>query len=287
MRVYEKSTASSQQSDIAKPSELDIHAEMSAAQTTDGSVILISVRVPQSLEGKPVSGEFEGIELPFFKDGEMYRAVLGIPYDHKAGLASVKVRVGAGKDAKAADASFSITPGDYESEVLKVDGRRVQPQNPKDLARITREQVEIGKAYAEITQKKYWSGPFELPIKSQFTSRFGTRRVYNGIQKSAHLGLDFRAAIGTPIHSAAPGKVVLAKNLFFTGNTVIVDHGYGVMTLYAHMSKIKVKKGQEVLTGALLGLSGKTGRVNGPHLHWMAIVQKQKVNPLGLTQVMK
>jgi murein DD-endopeptidase MepM/ murein hydrolase activator NlpD len=116
------------------------------------------------------------------------------------------------------------------------------------------------------------------------TSSFGSRRVYNGIQSSAHTGLDFKAPKGTPIYAASRGRVALAKNLFFTGNTVILDHGYGVLTLYAHMSKLKVKKGQMVEGGHLLGLSGMTGRVTGPHLHWMAIIHKQKVNPIGLTQ---
>lgn len=269
------------------PKALGVVAEASAPEAMDGTITVITVKVPVPLQGKPVTGEFEGMELPFFKDspdGSVYRAVLGVPYDHKPGPTSVKVKVG---DSAETSALFIVEPGDYDSETLKVDGRRVQPQKPKDLARIRREQAEIGEVYRTVTPRKYWSGPFSLPLDAKFTSKFGTKRVYNGIQKSAHLGLDFKAAVGTPIHAPAPGKVVMAKNLFFTGNTVILDHGYGVLSLYAHLDKLKVRKGVEVKTGKVLGLSGMTGRVTGPHLHWMAIIHKQKVNPFGFTQVMK
>lgn len=264
---------------------------MSAPETADGTIILVSVKLGPTLEGKALSGEFDDIELPFFKDGDVYRAVLGIPLDHKPGPTAVKVRVGEGADLHLAEAAFNVVSGNYPTttETLNVDGRRVQPKNPKDLARIKREVAEIGEVYAAVTPKKYWNGPFVFPVKNTtiFTSSFGKRRIYNGVQTSPHTGLDMKAPLGTPILAAAPGKVVLAKNLFFTGNTVILDHGYGVLTLYAHMSKLKVKKGKDVAVGTLLGLSGMTGRANGPHLHWMAIIHKQKVNPLGLTQVMK
>ena len=138
-----------------------------------------------------------------------------------------------------------------------------------------------------MTLKKFWQGPFELPIQSRVTSAFGTRRVYNGVLKSFHTGLDLKAAMNTPIHAAAPGIVALSKNLFYTGNTVILDHGYGILTVYAHMNLRKVKVGDVVDVQQILGLSGKTGRVNGPHLHWQGIAHQVKVNPLGLVQVVK
>jgi murein DD-endopeptidase MepM/ murein hydrolase activator NlpD len=99
--------------------------------------------------------------------------------------------------------------------------------------------------------------------------------------------MDLKAAMETPVYSAAPGIIVLAKNLFYTGNTVMMDHGYGVVTLYAHMNELKVKVGEVVPVHKLLGLSGKTGRVSGPHLHWQAVVHHVKVNPIGLTEVMR
>jgi murein DD-endopeptidase MepM/ murein hydrolase activator NlpD len=180
-----------------------------------------------------------------------------------------------------------IVDGKYRRETLHVDSRRVDVSNPADQERAAREKAEVGELYRHVTRQKFWSGRFSLPIKSLVTSRFGTKRMYNGKMKSFHTGLDLRAAIGTPIHAAEAGRVVLAKELFFTGNTVIVDHGYGVLTLYAHMSKLEAHAGDVVEKGKILGLSGKTGRVNGPHLHWQAIVHGEKVNPLDLTKVMR
>jgi murein DD-endopeptidase MepM/ murein hydrolase activator NlpD len=126
-----------------------------------------------------------------------------------------------------------------------------------------------------------------LPIDSKVTSIYGTKRTFNGEMRSFHQGLDLRAKTGTPVRAPAGGTVVLAKDLFFTGNTVILDHGYGIFTIYAHMSKLGVKKGEKVNVKQQLGLSGATGRASGPHLHWGAQVNKSKVNPLELTRVMQ
>jgi hypothetical protein len=272
----------------ASSDSTEIKATVSSPQTMDGSVLVVSVQLPSPLESAPVTGEFEGITLPFFKNGGNHEAILGVPYDHKAGPASVKITVGEGKHSRVVEAPFTVIKGDYASESIHVtDPSKVKPQNPKHIKRIVKELAEIKETYNTVISKKYWDGPFQLPIKSTITSRYGTKRLYNGKQNSFHPGLDFKAAEGTPIHADAAGLVVMAKDLFFTGNTVMINHGYGVITLYAHMSKLDVKKGQEVKAGELLGLSGMTGRVTGPHLHWQAMIQKQKVNPMDLTQVMK
>ncbi len=272
---------------IAAPPE-DINAVLSSSQVMDGSILVVTIAKKEgsSADLSTLKGDFEGMELPFYPSDETaasFQAVLGVPYDHKVGAAKIHVRLGLHEF----DLPFTVLKGDYASESIKVDGRRVNPQRPKDLARIKKEQAEIGKIYGTVTPIKYWNGPFKFPIDSPITSRYGTKRVYNGVQKSFHPGLDLKAPVGTPIRADAAGEVVLAKDLFFTGGTVFIDHGYGVITLYAHMSKIQVKKGQKVKAGELLGLSGKTGRVTGPHLHWQCVIHRQKVNPLDLTQVMR
>jgi murein DD-endopeptidase MepM/ murein hydrolase activator NlpD len=158
--------------------------------------------------------------------------------------------------------------------------------NPKDLARANREAKEINTIYASTLKEMLWTGPFTLPIPGETSGRnFGHRRVFNGEPRAPHNGSDLRAATGTPIHSSNRGRVVLAKNLFFTGNTVIVDHGLGVILLYAHLSRIDVKVGDMVDKGQLLGLSGATGRVTGPHLHWGLRIQGARVDPFTLVQM--
>ena len=268
--------------------------ELSANPVTDGSIVIVRVLVPQKLNEDQITGEFEGVELPFYqvpsKKPFIYEAVLGVPYGRKPGSGFVSVKLNLEK-TKGSEPDVLVLPlevkeGTYESETLSADNKFINP-SVEDQERMKRDSAEIKEIYGTVTRKKHWKGPFRFPIKSKVTSQFGTKRVFNGEMKSFHTGLDLKAAEGTPIRAAAPGVVLMAKNLFMTGNTVILDHGYGVLTLYAHMTRIKVKKGQGVKKGALLGLSGMTGRVSGPHLHWMAIVHRMKVNPLDLTRVVK
>ena len=154
------------------------------------------------------------------------------------------------------------------------------------MKRIKKEAAEIGRLYRSPRMIKDWQGAFEFPIQSAVTSQFGTRRVFNGEMKSFHQGLDLKAPEGTPIAAPAGGKVVLAKDLYMTGNTIILDHGYGLFTIYAHMSVMRAKLGTLVKKGELLGLSGMTGRASGPHLHWGAVVHLLKVNPMDLIRVL-
>ena len=259
-------------------------ASLSSDTAYNGSIVVVRVDLDKQA---PISGKFEGIALPFFPAPEFsshsFEAVLGVPYDHAPGPVHIDIQIG--KDIEFS-LGFKLTEGVYGSEKLTVAPGKVNPKK-KDMIRIQKEQKEISPIYKLVTEKKYWSGPFDLPIHSKVRSEFGTKRLYNGEPRSFHPGVDLTAPMNTPIHSPAAGVVVLAKNLFFTGNTVILDHGYGVITLYAHMTTLKVKKGDVVKAGTLLGLSGKTGRVTGPHLHWGAIIHGQKVNPLELTKVMK
>jgi murein DD-endopeptidase MepM/ murein hydrolase activator NlpD len=266
----------------------EFKADLSASEVIDGSVVLVSVHVPKGLLGDSdeVSGEFEDTKFWFYpapEKGEgIYEAIVGVPHNHVPGTAEVKIFV----KGVERDLPIKINDAKYPSETLKVSNRHVNPRK-KDVARIRREIAEVGKVYSNITKQRYWKGPFVLPVSSSVTSIYGTKRIFNGQMQSFHNGLDLKAPTGTPIHSAGPGVVVLAKNLFFTGNTVLIDHGYGVITLYAHMSKLEVKKGDRVEAGQLLGLSGMTGRANGPHLHWGVVINKVKVNPAEFLKVVQ
>lgn len=272
------------------PGQLDV--KLSTSRAIDGSIVIVTVSnldatTPGAsgvVASKIPTGKFEDISLPFYpiEGGKAFQSVLGVPFEHKAGVFQIQITYGGQKT----EVPLTIEDGKYPSETLKVAQKMVNPHK-SDLKRITREQAEIGKVYERLLEEKLWKGSFIFPIDSAITSVFGTKRVYNGERKNFHGGLDLRAPVGTPIHAPAGGEVVLAKDLYFTGNTVIINHGFGIITLYAHMSKLKVKVGERVNSGQLLGLSGKTGRVNGPHLHWQALVQHKKVNPLGLIQVLR
>jgi len=168
---------------------------------------------------------------------------------------------------------------------LKVAPKHVSPPK-KDLIRIQKENRILNKVYATRTPQTLWSEEYVIPVDSVMTSPYGVKRIYNGQLNSFHKGLDLRAPTGTPIYAPKAGRVVLARDLFYTGNTVILDHGWGVFTIYAHMSQLSVKEGDSVVVRDRLGLSGSTGRSTGPHLHWGAAVGKYKVNPADLMKVM-
>jgi murein DD-endopeptidase MepM/ murein hydrolase activator NlpD len=266
----------------------DLKAELSSSDVIDGSVLRVSVRVPKGMlnDGDEVTGQFEDTKFWFYPASEkgegVYEAIVGVPHNHAPGSVELKVFVKGVERAL----PLKITDAKYPSETLKVSNRHVNPKK-KDVERIKKDIVEVGKIYSTITKQKFWKGPFVLPVNSAVTSVFGTKRVFNGKMQSYHNGLDLKAPTGTPIHAAGSGVVVLAKSLFFTGNTVLIDHGYGVVTLYAHMSELKVKHGEHVEAGQLLGLSGMTGRANGPHLHWGVVINKVKVNPADFLKVIQ
>jgi murein DD-endopeptidase MepM/ murein hydrolase activator NlpD len=271
----------------ASPQPSTASIELSSPEVPDGSLIRMTLHLPvSSSTAKPIA-RFEEEEAPFYPMPELgegaFEALVAVPHNHKPGDAEIRVKIAEQPDQVVA---FRIVDAHYPSETLKVNERKVNPRK-KDMIRISKEQAELNAIYHDVHFEKQWKGPFVLPIDSKITSNYGTKRLYNGQLKNFHNGLDLKAAIGTPIYAAAPGIVVMAKNLFFTGNTVLVDHGYGIVTIYAHMSKLKVKKGQKVETHQLLGLAGNTGRVTGPHLHWSASINRVKINPLDLTKVVR
>ena len=136
-----------------------------------------------------------------------------------------------------------------------------------------------------VTPERFWDGAFHLPLKDVATGgNFGRRRVLNGQARSPHAGVDFPALKGTPVFAAQRGKVVVAEDLYYSGNTVVLDHGYGIYTLYAHLSEIDVKPGDTVENNAEIGKVGATGRVTGPHLHWGLTVQHARVNAMQIVQ---
>ena len=251
---------------------------LSRQKVPDGGLLVIRMKSPVE-----PSVEFEGMAFPFYrapdKGPDEWEALMAVPFDHKPQKATVKVSAA----GTVTQVPFEIIDGGYPSEKLNVSPRHVNPKK-KDLERINRERAEVGRIYAQISRERLWDKDFILPIPSVVTSRFGTKRVFNGQMQSFHQGIDLRAPIGTPIVAPAGGRVVLAKDLFFTGNTVLLDHGYGLVTLYAHMSKLEVKVGDRVQLGQRLGLSGMTGRASGPHLHWGIVINKLKVNPLDLIE---
>jgi Peptidase family M23 len=216
-----------------------------------------------------VKGEWQGRELVFFSAGSRY-----VWY----GLAGVDVEATPGTDKLELEATMPdgsvmhalrevpVQPSLYKTEKLKVPERFVQP-DAETLKRIEADKEAKREAFSHQIPTPEWSGNFRAPVNSTASEGFGTRRTFNGKLASIHRGLDYHAPEGTPIRAANAGTVVLAQELFYEGNCVILDHGEQFMTLYMHLSNIEVAPGETVKQGQQIGLSGATGRATGPHLH--------------------
>jgi len=174
---------------------------------------------------------------------------------------------------------IDVTCATYPTEVLSVDNAKVCPP-PEVLERIALEKAEAEKIYKHVTPERYWNKPFIRPIDSITTSEYGSARTYNGVLKSYHGGVDFRAKTPLPILASNDGVVVLAKDRYYSGQTVILDHGEGIYTCYFHFSQLDVKVGDKVVQGQNIGLSGATGRITGPHLHFGFMIQGIQSDPI-------
>ncbi len=243
-----------------------------------GSPELIRVNSPDAAS---IEGEWLGRKLQFFRgrDGRTWFALAGVDVEGAVGPSTLQV------SARIANAgsidlsrSVEIHPAHYRTSSISVPPKFVEP-GPDELKQAAQDSEIKAKIFAASAEQPLWQGSFRAPVKATPTDSFGTRRIFNGKLASIHKGMDFRAAKGTPVRAGNSGIVVLARPLYYEGNCVIIDHGLGLFTLSMHLSHIDVHEGQRVATGEKLGLSGATGRVTGPHLHWAVRWQGAYLDP--------
>ncbi len=172
----------------------------------------------------------------------------------------------------------------YPEEHLKVSKKMVEFP-PPILRRVLADQQAVRNACSRVTSMIYWDLPFIWPVNSRILSPFGLHRFFNGQPRSPHSGVDLRARTGTVIKAPNHGRVVLVRDCYLSGNTVVIDHGGGLFTLYAHLSQVGVKKGEMVKKGEVIGLAGATGRATGPHLHWGVSLNGVRVDPAMLMEL--
>ena len=178
---------------------------------------------------------------------------------------------------------FAVAPKEWDIQNIKgVPPRKVTPSD-SDLEAIELERKVVRAALKEINNETSWKSGFIRPVEGRISGQFGGQRIMNNVPKNPHQGMDIAAKEGTPVKAAADGKIVLAyPDLFYSGNVIVVDHGFGLQTIYAHLKDMQVKRGDIVKQGDIIGTVGKTGRVTGPHLHWGASLRNIRFNPQSL-----
>ena len=224
------------------------------------------------------TGMWLGKKVEFRRDGELFSALAGVNLNRVPG-------------------SYPLTFGDetvqvrvnrrmYPKSIITVPEKFIAP--PKEVqARIDEESAIKQKVFKSSPLERLWQGAFAAPTNTSYTSSFGARRVYNGKTHSVHQGLDYSAAMGTPIAAANSGRVVIVREMYFEGGLVVIDHGESIFTLYMHLSEFLAKEGSVISKGEPIGKSGASGRVNGPHLHFAVQWQGAYLEPATLLGLWK
>lgn len=207
-----------------------------------------------------------------------WRALVGIDLDVKPGAYEIAVETGPSLRPARSSRTVTIVRKVFQTRRLTVAEAYVNPP-PAVQARIESEAARLAQLFGTDSTPRLWTRRFVRPVDDPANSAFGSRSILNGQARSPHGGTDFLSEAGTPVHAPNAGRVVLVDDLYYTGNTVVIDHGQGLVSLFAHLSRTDVQAGQDVKTGDLIGLVGATGRVTGPHLHFEVLDQGQPVDP--------
>ena len=257
-----------------------IQLASNARSIRQGEVVVFTATTPQPVDAMRARA-FDRDLATFRVDATRWRALLGIDIDTKPGIYAVSFEATSAGHTMTATAELNITVGTFGKRVLKVDDSFVNPPEPA-VARITREAAEIAQLWTESEPRRLWELGFVRPVPGPANGAFGSRSIFNGQPRQPHGGADFLSPAGTPIQAPNSGRVVLARDLYFTGNTVVIDHGLGVFSLLAHLSVMDVHQGELVARGQTIGQVGATGRVTGPHLHWAVRMNGARVDPLAV-----
>ncbi len=257
---------------LATPAGAAGAAELPTARPVPGGIALVDL----GPAGAQAPAAFRNAERVLVRaDGGHWFAVVGIPLAAAPGAQLLSVRE---SSSASRTIRFDVQPKDYPTQALKVAPKHVD-LSPKDLARYQREKQRLETVLASWSDAAPATLALAAPVGGTRSSSFGSRRVFNGQSRNPHTGMDIAAAAGEPVAAPAAGRVIETGDYFFNGNTVILDHGEGLLTLYCHLSRIDVRVGQQVAAGTPLGLVGATGRATGPHLHFGVMLNRAWVDP--------
>jgi murein DD-endopeptidase MepM/ murein hydrolase activator NlpD len=251
-----------------------------ARSIRQGDVVVFTATTSQPVDAMRVRA-FARDLAAFRLDALHWQALIGIDIDTEPGLYKVSFEAMSAGHTIAAATELHVTAREFDRRVLTVDDSFVHPSDTA-LARIMREAAELEQLWMLSEPRRLWNKGFLRPVPGRANGAFGSRSIFNGEPRQPHGGADFLSPAGTPIHAPDSGRVVLARDLYFTGNTVVIDHGLGVFSLLAHLSVVDVHQGEFVSRGDIVGQVGATGRVTGPHLHWAVRMNGARVDPMAV-----
>jgi murein DD-endopeptidase MepM/ murein hydrolase activator NlpD len=255
--------------------------QMTPGRLVNGAPALLEVTPPAPL--KSLSGTWLGHDLVFDRtDSKAWFVLAGVSLETRPGSYPLKLdaTTATGKQIHF-EQKLRVSTTKYPTVQLTVSKEFTAP-TPEQQEKIKADQAVKREAFSHVSPEREWSGPFSPPVTAETSDVFGTRRIFNGVTKSTHQGIDYRVPPSTPVSAVNRGTVILARPLYFEGNCVVLDHGRGLLSLYLHLSELKVKEGDHVQRGAAIGLSGATGRATGPHLHLAVRWQGVYLNPAAL-----
>ncbi|HUU30453.1 MAG TPA: M23 family metallopeptidase [archaeon] len=254
------------------------------------TVIVQGGIVRLDIEAQPppdtVTGSFRERALPFIHSGQGgFYTLLGVDMETRPGVYQLQIKLHrkGGRKGETVRRKLRVVDAGFPVQELTLPPAQVFPDSAA-LRRIKREDELRNSKWSKWVQTAFWNRPFVAPIQGEM-SRFGHRRILNGVPRSSHSGVDIDAPEGTPVLCPAAGKVILTGDFFFSGKSIYIDHGLGLIGMFFHLSRIDVHEGQLVEQGQLLGAVGSTGRVTGPHLHWGVRWRGSRVNPMSLLKL--
>lgn len=255
------------------------------AKLVNGAPVLFQVTAPATL--KSLSGTWLGHDVYFSFDraSKTWFGIAGVSLETSPSRYPLSLNGVNGRgDQLSFERKIAVAKATYPSITVKVSRKFTEP-DPEQIKQINQDKTIKEDAFKHFDPDRLWTGDFHSPVTAPVSDVFGTGRTFNGKVQSRHQGLDFAVSSGTPVNAVDKGRVILARLLYFEGNCVVLDHGQGLLTLYMHLSEIKVKEGEEVSGGQLIGLSGGTGRATGPHLHMAVRWQGVYLNPATLLKL--
>ncbi|MBI3802350.1 MAG: M23 family metallopeptidase [Nitrospirae bacterium] len=256
--------------------------EATPIQVKQGDIAYLTLKLEPEVQS--VRGKFLNESIPFFKKGEgEFAAIIGIDLAQAVGPQPLSVTWKKGGSIGTEKYLLHIVPASFGTEKLTLPKKMVD-LDPPTLARVEREKQQMLTLFDTSAGQRLWEGDFVVPTEGKIRGSFGQSRIMNGQPRNPHTGEDISAPLGAPVLASNGGKVIMVGDYYFNGNSIVIDHGLGLFSMYFHLSKIAVKEGDQVVKGQTIGSVGQSGRATGPHLHWGMRLNGARVNPFSLVE---